>query len=80
MSGDTYKTMNSIADMVTLSNKLKTQSEEVECELCASILLLASVILKDQAIEMQNKLLKSLELKIGVKFERCEIENYIDEK
>lgn len=80
MSGDTEKVKNAIADMITLSGRLKIQSEEVKCELCASHLLLESVVLKQRATDMQYKLFDDLESKCGVKFEKCEIEDYTDEK
>lgn len=80
MSEDTHKIVQTIADMITLSGRLKIQSEEVECKLCASHLLLESVVLKQRATDMQYKLLDDLESKCGVKFEKCNIGEYIDEK
>ena len=73
MSKDTALVVNAIADTVTLSKKLKQQSKEVKCKLYASNLLIASNELMEQAIDMENKMLKNLELKTGVKFEKCEI-------
>jgi len=80
MTKDESKVNDAIADMMTLSGRLKIHSQEVECKLCASDLLIASVILKQHAIDMQHKLHNNIELKCGVKFEKCEIDEYIDEK
>lgn len=80
MTKDEGKVVEAIANLITLSGKLKIQSDEVECDLCASHLLLESVVLKQRANDLQYKLLDDFERKYGVKFEKCEIGEYFNEK